>query len=655
MIQQLPEHVINKIAAGEVIENPAAILRELLDNSIDAKSDEIEVTLDLDADFKIVIKDNGIGIAKEQLPLAFNRYATSKLKEINEIYQLNYLGFRGEALASIAAISKVTMDSCQDENGEGNRITIRGGKVEEQISCSSMRGTKITISEIFYNTPVRKKFLKSMVTEQSNIKIEVIRHVLSTNNIGFRYQIKKNGKVKNEFNIAKNLSFRDKICFFFRQINSDYLVEINYSSNELDITGYVTNHKYRAKTKRHQYLMIKNRIVKNNTFSAALDSAYINILPSKTFSASFLRISSKIENFIDINIHPSKKEAKFQDNRIFYHHIHQAVKEQLYRFIYKSQSESLQDSLETNFSKENYQQENNFKSNNTRLELNDFVQKKNPTRELQEKKNSSYFANAEENMEQNLQSNLQKDFLKYPFKENALKANQVKENQPIEKNDSAFHDNLGEANQQQVSETIVEQIREQIEVLGQVAKSYIVFFINKDLFIADQHAVHERINFDNLQKNFKNQKITQQYLLTPLVIRRSKIEIESLLEYRELFSKIGFEIDKFSKENIQVERVPSFIKENKIKFVMEALADIILDNPSLEIEQFFEKTLSTIACRMSIMSGDVLSKEEMKELILTLYKKDHIYNCPHGRPFVKKISFQEMSNFFERGAHLPGL
>ena len=629
MIKQLSEDIINQIAAGEVIEKPASIVRELLDNSIDAGSSFIQIEVDLNDDFSITITDDGCGIKKDELSLAFRRYATSKISSFSDIYDIKHLGFRGEALASIAAISEITLISKFKDDDIAHAIDIRGGKVVKEYPTSSNQGTQIIVKNIFYNTPVRKKFLKNLIYEKQEIKKEVIAHILSVENIHFVYRSKKNNQIREELNIHKTFTFKDKIASLYKQIPKESLIEIEVEANGFVLKGYISDQTYRAKSKKDQYLIFKNRMTYNSTFQSAFQSCYVNILPSKTFPACFLKLDTP-KNFTDVNVHPAKKEIKFQDNKIIYNFFYQNLKSILYQKIYEIQKSDIDKSINNSLNKEpfsNHYHQQKESNPFSKFTFQDIVQ---------DKKSPSSFFNTPSS--EKPEANDLNSFLR------------EKQQQTHTENSSVDNPNTIEGQRD------IKKIQENLQIFGQVAKGYILFALGNDLFIGDQHAIHERINFDMLNEIIKNnKKVERQVLLTPLIIHRNQQEIEIILGQQEQLKQFGIIISAFGKDAVKINEISSFFKEDKITQVINDVLDKLCDNLNLTLAEFLEKVTSTIACRMSIMSGDELSEREIRDLIISLYQKDYIYNCPHGRPFLKKISHEDLLAFFERSKHLPGM
>ncbi|MCH9662212.1 MAG: DNA mismatch repair endonuclease MutL [Gammaproteobacteria bacterium] len=638
-VQKLALDVYGKIAAGEVIERPASIVRELVDNSIDAKASKIEIEVEWEEDFSIRIKDDGVGIHSEDLPLAIERHTTSKIRDFNDIYSTPTHGFRGEALASIVSIAKTEIISCLDESGRGSKLTCANSKAESQEAVSYPKGTNIFISEVFANTPVRKKFLKSAASEKSEIKKEIIRQVLGTKQIQIIYRVKNAGKWKEEISIPKSYGLKEKIAYLFNKDIYQNLIDLEtWTDRGFKISGFISSHRYKAKTRKDQYFLVKNRVVQNATIASAFNNAYINVLPVRNYPACFLFIES-ISSFVDMNVHPQKKDVKFQENDSIYSIIYHRIKDVLYKSVYSSQRSSLAESVY-----------NAPSSPNTKLTLAESSVNVNYDKSLKKENESKYdiFQKNEGTENQiKLFSNLSKE------------TNQGDENElskKLEIKAAIPHTDLSDFDELKKEihfENPLNQSAKKSDlpnflVLGQIADAYIVYSLGLDLYIADQHAIHERINYDNLKQKVEKNEVEYQNFLIPLTIEKSKSDVEVILERKSYLETLGITIEKFGEKLIKIEKVPAFMPKGKEADFISDILDLVVENQYLNKSEILEKVLSTTACRMSIMAGDKMTVGQMEDLIRALYREDYIHNCPHGRPFVKKIGFNEMSRFFER-------
>ncbi len=617
MIKALEEEVINKIAAGEVIEKPACIVRELLDNSLDAKAKNITIKISFNP-FYIKIEDDGDGIAQEQVTLAFKRHTTSKITSLNDIYDLKTRGFRGEALAAIASVSEVKVVTKTKLAEVATELTLRGGEILNQKEVAGNQGTSITIKNLFYNAPVRKKFITTInnqgqiqikAQEKKNIKEEIIHHILASANVSFNYYFTSEKKIE-EMQVPASLSLKDKIDLFFTNKNSPskiahHLIPLNQEYNGFQIKGYLTDLTIREKNSRQQFLIMHNRVVKDYRFTKALQNAYFSRLPGGTYPMAFVQIIPP-QKTVDINVHPQKKEVRFKNNQDFFQAIYYSVKASLDELIVKKQREQLAKSATAFYNPpiDSYEEPTlTFNQEKSSLLENPLTKNFSPSRENE----------------------------KIPQAEKEVKNSQ--EHYPQIKNSPFL-------------------LNENFTVLGQVALCYIVFVIGDDLYLTDQHAAHERINFDKINDSLQHSKLTSQNLLIPLILERDALEKEIILEKKKLLAKYSLELEDFGEKNLRLLSYPSFIKEEKLPEVVSDVLEAIVEKGNITLEDLSQKIVARMACRMSVMKGDALTKEEMKAIIQEVYEKDYIHTCPHGRPFVKKISTQELAGFFERNKHI---
>lgn len=626
-IHALSETVSSQIAAGEVIERPASIVRELLDNAIDSGAKNISVRLQFDEgdETSLEVLDDGSGIHPEDLPLAFAKHATSKIKALEDLYHTRTLGFRGEALASIASIAEVECVSADNEKGEGEKLVIEGGKTLRRGKASSPRGTRIRVSRIFFNTPVRKKFLKSALSEKNEVKREIMFRALAHAGIGFSLGVRqKKDPEREEIRVPGSFSFRDRILYFFGRELEKHLIPIESSENEtIRVSGFITSHRHQVRTRKDQYFFVKGRAVQNPTLSAALYQAYVNVLPSKTHPACFLEIALPDAD-VDVNVHPQKKDLRFREADLVYRVVHQKVKEALYASIQGSQKSEITDSQDAGT--KTYQL--GAASANQEIHLKDLAV------------DQSEEAFGQKTFQPSAASAAPVSFLEKSF---FSRSSQESQNEETDEAPLANEPDLPKGTEA-VSSGEIPGLR----ILGQIGDLYIAYTLGPDLYLADQHAVHERMNFDELVEKIETGRVSEQPLLTPLLIQRPRSEIGPLLEKRDALAALGLSFEPFGEETIRFDSLPSYIPEKRETAVVNGFLDLILENKNLSRRDLTEKMISTAACRMSIMAGDRLTGAQMLHLIEALYRKNYVHLCPHGRPFVKKISFEELHRFFGR-------
>ncbi len=657
-IKQLSEAVINQIAAGEVIERPSCIIRELLDNSLDAGASKISIEVNLNPLY-IKVEDDGMGLEAEEIGLAFKRHTTSKISSLHDVYNqqgssTRFRGFRGEALASIASVSSVTISSKTEPSEFGSKAFLKEGKIIQQEKKARTRGTTIEIENLFYNAPVRKKFISSpneqgeliiKPIQKKHIKKEIIHHILASSGVGFSYKI-SSGDRKDEMVIPPTAKLLDKIGLFFKAGGGkdlkEELLPVTGTKNGFTVRGYVSNSKIREKTTQSLVLMVFNRVIQDYTFIKAITHAYQNIIPFKAYPMAFLEVIPPNES-ADINVHPQKKEIRFLNQSNFFGAISSIVRENLERSLVAMQRNNLAKSGTIGEAGYSYKEagrgevergtEKDIEREST-LALRDYGNYRNNYGDISAEKNPELYSSPYNNFSNS-------------FKSRANPSNNLSESEHSSKI-------KGEQNTSGNYIFTSDLFASGFKVLGQVAKCYIIFSINNDLYITDQHAAHERINFDRIQAHLNNNTANEQTLLIPLVIEKNSLEKEAILSSQGLLKEFNLEIDDFGENGLRVSSYPSFIPEKNLISILEVIFETILKKNSFTKSEVMRDVSARIACRISVKAGDELSLAEMEALIQEIYEKDYIHTCPHGRPFVKKISEQDLIKLFERNQHIIG-
>lgn len=599
IIHVLDSKTINKIAAGEVIEKPASVVKELVENSIDAKANNITVEVMHGGISSIRISDDGIGINKEDIETAFLRHATSKIKDDKDLNVINTLGFRGEALASIACVSKVEVTSKTKDSLTGRKIYIEGGKIIKAEDCGCPDGTIITIKELFFNTPARLKFLKSESREGIYITEVVQNLALSHPNISFRYKANE----KSYFITKGDGDLKSAILSIYGKEIYNNIIYLNSSVDFIRIEGYVGNSTIARASRTHQSIFINGRYIKNKTITAAVETAFKSMLTINKFPFFILNVYVNPE-FIDVNVHPSKLEIKFQDEQMVFKAVYKSVKD-----VLLSKSGILEPSIKftSNVPPVYFKQEemNVFKAKDENLYSNN---KNVPNEEDKIKEKNDINSNGAE-----------------------IDSSEYK---PIEKYDSP------EIN---VSPSKIEPL----SIIGQLHFTYIIAEGKDELYMIDQHAAHERINYEKLLNEYKASSIKSQKLLTPIIIDLSFDEKEIVNKNIDLFKNIGFEIEDFGSNSISIRAIPIIYGNPNIKDVFFEILGEININES-DVLNTINKVIYTMACKSSIKAGDKLNNMEMIKLVEELRHCENPYTCPHGRPTIIKMTFYELEKKFKR-------
>lgn len=601
-IKVLDEQTINKIAAGEVVERPASIIKELVENSIDAGSNEISVEI-LDGGISFIrVTDNGRGLYADDMENAFLRHATSKIKNHMDLTYINTLGFRGEALASIASVSKVDMISKTSESSIGYKICIEGGNLINKEVAGAPQGTVITVKDVFFNTPARLKFLKSQQREGMYVTDVMQNLALSHENISFKYK----SKDKMIFATKGDGDLKSAILSIYGKETVNNLLEVDYSGDLISVKGFIGNSNLSKSNRNYQSTFINGRFIKNKTITAAVEAAYKSMLTINKFPFFVLQIYTNPE-FIDVNVHPAKLEVKFQDDQIIFKSIYHCIKDCLLKIspILDVESKKAETSFAEFIPRVEYKQQ--------RIEMD-----KPPL--------------IKERMGDNI-----KDIQKLEStKENLAKVN----------NHIAYKTDIinNESNSDRVGDI---PKFEPLAIVGQLHFTYIIAEGIDEMYLIDQHAAHERIYYEKYMKELKNSSIQSQNLLVPIVVELSPIEKQSVFENIDFINKIGFEIEDFGGNSIALRCVPVVYGNPDNK---ELFYDIIgnMEVKNNDFSLLINKTIYTMACKSAVKAGDKLNYREMSELIERLRYCDNPYTCPHGRPTIIKMSYNELEKKFKR-------
>ena len=597
-IRILDESVSNIIAAGEVVENPASMIKELIENSLDAGATMIKIYVKSSGRYVKLI-DNGSGMEKEDLFLSIERHATSKIKDKDDIFNLRTYGFRGEALASIASVSKLNLASRTENNQSGTVLTINAGKILEITEIAMGIGTEIEVNNLFYNTPARLKFLRSEGTEYSKIKSVVLTEALANYDCGFTLNIDGKDLVKTSGKGIKNCIFE-----LFGQNTLKNLKEFPL--------GYAGNLNILRSNRESIYTYINGRYVKSAIIEkAVIDSYYTKLMKGRyPFAIIFLEIDPKE---IDVNVHPSKKIVKFSNETRIYSYVKQKMDE----VLALEEREDLP--VFVDFVEE--------KIANTE----DVLEKSSPSIQ-----NDFYSQNNENKMEE-----------KVIFERKAEYNSYKKEIIPVEKQSIPGVDM--QINIQKVEEKIeepvkIDEVKSDYKIIGQLHNMYILVERDNELEIYDQHIVHERILYEELREKHLKKDIAVQNLLVPLKVEVSVKEKELVENNIELFKEYGFEIDEFGERELLIRTVPIFDFRESVKDTFFYILDRVNEE---DFRDFREKILISMSCKNAIKAHEPLSFQEMKILIdkLHIYGK---YTCPHGRPIIIKLPFEKLDKMFGR-------
>lgn len=633
-IKLLDNLTIQKIAAGEIIERPASIVKELVENSLDANGKNIVIEISEGGKSLIRITDDGDGIGEEDLELAFKRHSTSKLSSIEDIYNIMSLGFRGEALASVSTVSKVEVLTKTNSSTAGIQAIVEEGKVLSKNVVGCPKGTTMIIRDLFYNLPVRKKFLRSDLSEGNHISDIVYKLALGNYNTAFKFI--RDGKVV--LRTSNNKDIKENIYTILGKDISNNLIPIDYNKNGLKIKGYISNnHLYRS-NRSHQYLYINGRYIVNYGISSVIENQYKSLIPLNRFPVYILYVDMN-PNEIDVNIHPTKQEIKFINNTDIIGIIGNLVKDILFPSIQIPKVELTKSKGKVEVEELPLLFEEPIKDKFKDIVIKDFTLEKSNNKDnidfINENLETISFYDSVDIILENHDTELNDDLI---------------ENLNIENLSIENHSSIEvESTNDNYPDSHIKDIFSNVISLGVVFGTYILGEDreNGKLFFIDQHAAHERIMYEKYKKEFENDEVNTQQLLIPEIVDLTNKEMTDVVENINLFKKLGFDIEEFGLNSIAIRGVPMVFGEPNIKGLFMDL----LDNIKYDIKSSYDTKIDKImklACSKAIKSGDRLSSIEIMALLKDLSACDVPYTCPHGRPTIMEMTKKDIEKEFLR-------
>ena len=690
IIRILDESVSNVIAAGEVVENPASMIKEMIENSLDAKATMIKIEV-FKSGVDVKISDNGIGMDKDDTLLSVERHATSKILKKEDVFNLTTYGFRGEALSSIAAVSKLTILTRTKDSSVGYKISSYGGVVRNFEEVSKNVGTEVEVRDLFYNTPARKKFLRKTSTEYSKIREIVLKEALANSDVSFSLDLDGKKTIRTSGNGMENT-----ILELFGKSVLKNLKKFEY--------GYLGNVEILRSTKDFLFTFVNNRYVKSLTIERAIiDGYYTKLMKGKyPFAIIFYNTDPKE---IDVNVHPSKKIVKFSNDKIVYSEIKSAIDD----FFYYADRENWQPNIDLikkniNLNEKKEMKDDLFSDEVPKIEENKFFsletfdgkiqteeknQENQKNKRIEEYEKKEEYKKNKENKENKEETEIKKENLNKFFQNSEKfekiekdeehekkdgKNGKVEKNQEIEKikkifeieKNSKIGENINydlnkfskkdenknfEIKQEKNSNYKVgtfekfEGEKVVYDILGQIFDTYILVKRNDELEIYDQHIIHERILYEELKEKFYGKKIDSIQLLIPKKMEVTSIEKEIIFENIEIFNNFGFEIDEFYENEILIRAVPVFDFRESCENVFEKLLNDLKNE--VEIKDLREKIIISMSCRGAVKAGQKLSFDEMQNMVRRIHEVGK-YTCPHGRPIIVKLTKNDLDKMFGR-------
>jgi len=617
VIKQLPQNVANQISAGEVIERPASIVKELIENSIDAGAKNIEIRIEDGGRELIKVKDDGHGILADDIESAFNRYATSKIEDIDDLYSLYSLGFRGEALASIVSVAEIEMISRHQDSDQAVKIKLKGGEIIDKKPVGSTIGTEITVRDLFYNTPARYKYLKTTTTEFSHISKIVSAEATANSDLSFK--LFHDGR--QILSTPGNGKLKDTIYAVFGGDIAENLIPIDIEDRYIKLSGYLCRPELTRSSRSHELFFVNGRPIYNNLTAKAVETAYSKLIDPgrKPIVFLFIKVNPIL---VDVNVHPAKKEVKFSRSQIIFDVIKKAVRNTLKENdpttrikIKKDHSlEADRDQTEENIERDQLFNQNKKSSYNSAKQNN-------------YSKTGSY-KQSKGNYQKNINYGDDKSY------NPDLKSSENKKD---------FRQLIRENENQEYSLENVEAEESYFKFLGQIFNSYLLIETDQGLKIVDQHNAQERILYERFYAEYNKKDKASQSLLMPVKIELSAEEREIVHQYEAEIKKIGIDFSDFGNNTILIQEVPVLLKNMSTRNIIEELiAELAEAGKAKSAAEVQTNMLEYLACRSSIKAGQPLTKNESIQLIKDLYKTENPYRCPHSRPVMINISREEI-------------
>lgn len=650
MIKVLDELTIDQIAAGEVIERPLSVVKELVENSIDAGSDAITIEIKGGGIESIRVTDNGCGIDKNELKTAFMRHATSKISKAEDLMNVKSLGFRGEALSSISSVTRVEIITKTHGSIVGSRFLIEGGKEGELSEIGCPDGTTIIVRDIFFNTPARKEFLKSKNTEGNAISECITQFILAHPEI--RFQLIVDGKPKLKTTSDKTL--KTSIFYNFGSELTKELIEVSYERDGMKLSGYIAKPSFSRGNRSYIHYYVNGRYIKNNIIQAAISDGYRDYMMQHRFPFTALMLEAPPER-LDVNVHPTKKEVRFRDEKSIYEIFFHAVKEALDAITLipeeslgedKDQDARKEDIValqkepepfETNRLKKTYEQQKIL----TKPFINEMPDKHGAS-SINEPYTSTLSSGSVAFVSEGVTYNTGVD----PINTKAETTTDVDDHVDYQ------HDDEG-VTSYETSDFLKENIfREEdtpaFRMIGQVFRTYWLIEYKDELLIIDQHAAHEKVLYEHFVQKMKNKTGMSQQLLAPIVITLSARENDTLKNYSEEFEKLGFVWEDFGDMEILITCVPADFLNLDAKVIFIDVLDTLMTEQRGKKPELILDHLATISCKAAIKGNNEISMREAETLIREMLALEEPYHCPHGRPTTIAMSKSEFERKFKR-------
>ena len=684
-INILSAELSNKIAAGEVVERPASVVKELVENSLDAGSTNIKIIIKEFGIEQIRIIDNGSGISNDDLERAFLRHATSKIREDYDLFHIKTLGFRGEALASISSVSRVTIKSCAGE-AQGKMLVLEAGKVISEEYYAPIKGTDLSVENLFYNTPARLKYLRNAHTEQANITNVIYKFALSYPNVSFELHVddKITFKTYGDGDVHKILS---KI---YNMSVARNMISFSGNNDDYKVYGYISVPDETRASKNYINIFINGRYIRNYIIQNSIIDAYGTLLMKNRYPLCVINIDMD-PILLDVNVHPTKQEVRLSKEAELISLIKGVISERLanYTYIPQGMNNVLTKKEKANIEKFNFLDELDNKFGMQTEENNTFLFNKGQNEANFVKEDDIDFGEdndihkLQEELNSNNESHIRRQQTEISGMESSLpdlsytarpRENYTKYgDKPTKKEIENFmnfskREEIGEVTKEEVSNTIVkdnshfDEIKNlkivqdesmevktlpDLKVLAQIFKTYILSEADNKLYLIDQHAAAERYNYEKLQRDFIDRKNYKKQMLIPMTFDFSIEEAAEIRNNFEKFTELGIDFEEFGDNSYVVREFPGWIEEDEEEMI-KIIVEKVLNNNKITFNELRNDAIAMASCKMSIKANQILSEVEMNKVISDLYKCKNPFTCPHGRPIITKMEKKDLEKMFKR-------
>ncbi|MBO4909710.1 MAG: DNA mismatch repair endonuclease MutL [Lachnospiraceae bacterium] len=654
MIKVLNKETIDRISAGEVVERPSNVVKELVENAIDSGATAITVEIKAGGLDMIRVTDNGCGIEPDQMKTAFLRHATSKIENASDLDSITTLGFRGEALASICAVSETEMISALPGSLTGNRLIIRGGDEISFEEIGAPAGTTVIVRNLFYNTPARKKFLKTNSTEGSYVAELMDKIALSHPEVSFQYSMDN----RSRFHTSGNGDLMEVIFRVFGRETAGSLVPISAENDRFKIAGFLGKPEIIRSNRNMEIYFMNGRFVKNNFISTAVEEGYREYLMLHKFPVVFLNFSVDPSK-VDVNVHPAKLDVRISDQQMFFAFVSSSIHDVMTKAEMIPENILTSDADKKEFSKESAKEiasgknPEPFEAKRTGLSgvestVKAFSESVSapfkssvsynfaPSEDAASVYDDSFFEDERKDVKTETVKTVESDSFQESDAEGKTDAEVFLENTTF-KQSQLFEDHLLDADK-----------RASYKIIGQVFDTYWIVQYEQQMFIIDQHAAHEKVNYERFVKRIHAGEHPTQMLMPPIIVTLTGAEEAVLNDNIDSFRNIGFEIENFGGNEYALRGVPTDLFRHSEKEMFLAILDELSENPGLGSFKTIDEKIAGMACKASVKGGDRIGFEQAEKLIDELLTLDNPYNCPHGRPTIISITKTEMEKKFQR-------